>query len=442
MKKSIVFLIFINLVSSLTGQYIVSGGSGIPLRGVNDITNRTEVYLLNGLSGARISYFASEPGTHQWYRYRNSINDLEPVFSYQDGNMSYITDVRDGYGYFVGMPTKIEQHYVWIIDYSRYIPRFINIKTVTGDDKCEFLKILTEAEVESETLPFNLPSETPRTLYIDRKYQIQYYTQDWNEDNRQFVIVEKNIELKNDQIFEFVIDAPLINTHFTLSGDQYAEYFGIPQMIRSDEYDAIAVKAYGFAETDKEHADNEQHHSGDALGGSAPIEYTFTAYANEPVAASYIWKILQYDSLTNQMTMKVRYTDKLLRYNFESEGRFRVELEVTNSTSACVDTTVFFNVIIDNTKIKIPNVFSPGSSIGANDELKISFTSVVSFKASVFNRWGNLLFQWSDPARGWDGRVNGVYVPTGVYYVVVEYKDSMGKNRTMSRAVNVLRAKN
>jgi len=117
-------------------------------------------------------------------------------------------------------------------------------------------------------------------------------------------------------------------------------------------------------------------------------------------------------------------------------------LEVIDRQSVCVDTTHFFDVIIDNTVIKIPNAFSPGSSIGVNDELKISFTSVVTFKASVYNRWGNLLYQWSDRTKGWDGRVNGKFVPTGVYYVIVEYKDSTGRNRTMSRAVNVLRANN
>ena len=437
MKKSIVFLIFINLVSSLTGQYIVSGGSGIPLRVVNDTTNRTEVYLLNRLSGARISYSSSEPGTHQWYRYRK--DSINAINSFQDGNLSYITDVQDGYGYYVDMPDVKEKHYVCIIDYSLHIPRFDNITAKESDDECEFLKILTTATID--TLDYYL-STGVRRLLLGREYKLQYITQVWKEDIKQFLPEEKTEKLYDSQIYEYVIEAPLNNTHFKISGDQYAKYFGLEQPILSDKYQAIAVRAYGFAETNKEHADNEQHHSGDALGGSAPIEYTFTAYANEPVAASYKWTILKYDSLTNQMKEFSPSQNKFLRHNFESEGRFRVELEVTNSTSACVDTTVFFNVIIDNTKIKIPNVFSPGSSIGANDELKISFTSVVSFKASVFNRWGNLLFQWSDPARGWDGRVNGVYVPTGVYYVVVEYKDSMGKNRTMSRAVNVLRAKN
>jgi len=439
MKRVLIFLVFINLFSSLTAQYSVSGGSGFPKREVNDTPNRLEVYLLNGLSNVRISFNSPDPGTHQWYQYRESGNNAIPISSVQEGNSSYITDVQDGYGYFVGFPTEGLQHYVWIIDYSRYIPRFFNLKTVKAADECISLKII--ADVETEQLIYYLPDSTDYKE-LTRIYHLQYDTQLWKEDDRQFILEEKNMEWPGLISDTAVISAPLINTYFTLTGDQFAEYFGIPQAIRSDEYQAIAVEVHYTVETTKEHADNEMHHAEDALGGSAPIEYTFTAYANEPVAAFYHWEISRRDSISGQTNWGTQSYNRIFRYNFEEDGFYRVELKVTDPQSICVDTTIFFNVIIDNTVIKIPNAFSPGSSIGVNDELKISFTSVVTFKASVYNRWGNLLFQWSDPTRGWDGRVNGKFVPTGVYYVIVEYKDSTGRNRTMSRAVNVLRANN
>ena len=443
MKRALLFLIATGLFSSLSAQYTVSGGSGAPLQAVNNTQNRLEVYLLNGLSGAGIRFTSSNPGTHQWYRYRENGNNAVPVSSVQEENSSYITDIQDGYGYFVGSPTEVLPHYVWIIDYSKYVPRFFNLwASEEEEDRCTDLKI--NADVEAEPLIYYFPSGAPGNLI--RTYHLHYDTQVWSEENRQFLPKEIDIEWSG-LISERVIDAPLQNTYFTLTGDQFAGHFDNPQAIRSDEYRAIAVEAHGIAETSKEHADNEMHHAGDALGGSAPVEYTFTAYANEPVAALYIWKILQQDSITGEMTTIVRYTDKFLRYNFEREGIYRIELEVDGQSvcptcSVCVDTTQFFNLMIDNTVIKIPNAFSPGSSLGINDELRIAFTSIVSFKASIYNSWGNLLFQWNDPAKGWDGRVNGKFVPTGVYYVIVEYKDSAGRNRTASKAVNVLRARN
>ena len=436
MKRSLLFFVLVSLFSSLAAQYSVNGGNGIPLLAENNTQNRLEVYLLNGLSGVQISFTSSNQGRHQWYRYKDNANNAVPVPSVQNGNTSYITDVQDGYGYFVGLPTEELPYYVWIIDYSRYVPRFFNLEASEEDDKCTNLKII--ADVEAEPLTYNLP--VGASVDLVRTYHLQYKTLEWTDDSKAFLPKDENVDV-HGLISEIVIPAPLADTDFTLTGDDFAAHFGIQKAIRSSEYKAVAVEAHYTAETDKEHANNEIHHAGDILGGSAPIEYTFTAYANEPVAALYIWKISQRDS-TGAVTTKVRYTDKILQYNFDQDGNYTVALEVSDAQSICVDTTQFINIIIDNTVVKIPNAFSPGSSIGVNDELKIAFTSVITFKASVYNRWGNLLFQWNDPSKGWDGRVNGKFVPTGAYCVIVEYKDSTGKNRTASRMVNVLRGKN
>jgi gliding motility-associated-like protein len=178
------------------------------------------------------------------------------------------------------------------------------------------------------------------------------------------------------------------------------------------------------------------------LGGSAPINIIFTAYANEPVATFFIWTIDQVDPVTGKLNTIVRYTDKVLQYNFEETGRFFVKLHVIDSKSVCEDTTQVFTVNIGETDLKVPNFFSPGSSIGSNDEFRVLYKSIISFKCSIFNRWGNLLYQWDDPAKGWDGRVAGKYVPTGAYFYVIEYKGADGKKKTKSGNVNILRSKN
>jgi len=436
MKRSLLFPVLLSLFSSpLTAQYSVSGGSGIPLMAQNNTPNRLQVYLLNGLSGAQISFTSSNSGAQQWYRYKDNANNAVPVSCVQNGNTSYITDVQDGYGYFVGLPTEALPTYVWIIDYSRYIPHFFSLTALEEDDKCTNLKIL--ADVEAEPLTYYLPVGAPAEL--TRTYHLEYNTMEWDDGTQQFLPKDVTEDL-HGLISEIVIPAPLADTYFTLTGDDFAQYFGMQQTIRSGLYSAIAVEAHYAAVTDKESALNEIHHAGDILGGSAPITYTFTAYGNDPVAALYIWKISQQDSITGALTSKVRYTDKVLQYTFDQNGTYVVSLEVSDAQSICVDTMQTFNVIIDNTFIKIPNAFSPGSSIGVNDELRVAYTSITSFKAFVYNRWGNLLFQWNDPSKGWDGRVSGKFVPTGVYYVIVEYKDSNGKNRTVSQAVNVLRS--
>jgi len=439
MKRRLLFLIIINWFSPIAAQYYsASGGNGVPLL-ADSSSNILEVYLFNGLSGAQIS-FSSNQGTHQWYRYQQNGNNATPIGSVQNGNTSTIsgTDIQDGYGYFVGSPTDPQTHYVWVIDYSRHIPHFSDLQIEEDEYKCTSLRLSVTANANTGPFTYYLPTGAPK--YLNRVFRLQYDSLYWEENSKQFALIEGNMKIAGP-ISEITVEPPpLTDTHFTLTGDQFAEYFGLQQSITSAEYRAVAVEAHYTAETNKVFSDNEIHNSGDALGGSAPIDYTFTAYANEPTAALYIWIISRLDSVTQTYNQIVRYPDKTLQYTFNNNGTYQVSLEVSDAQSVCVDTTQTFKIVIDNTVMKIPNVFTPGSSIGANDILKVSFSSVITFKASVFNRWGNLLYQWTDPSKGWDGRVSGKFAPTGVYYVIVEYKDSNGKNRTMSRAVNLLRA--
>jgi gliding motility-associated-like protein len=434
MKQIILSIISSFLAFPLFAQYVVLGGSGVPL--LAESKNEIDVYLLNGLAESQLTFTSGKQGAHQWYRYRENASEAIPVPSVQNGNTSSITNLQNGYGYFVETPAETLYRCVWIIDYSRYVPRFFNIEAVEEEDKCEYLKIVVD--VEAEALNYRLPSGIMANL--TRIYRLNYNTKEWDEPNLTFNRKEIDRELKN-VISEIVIEAPLENTTFTLTGDQYAAYFGVQHAIRSVEYEAIAVEAHGVAETDREYADNEIHKTGETLGGSAPIEYTFTAYANEPVAAFYIWKIQKKDINTGEITDIIRYTDKIARFNFDRDGAYVAQLEVFDSKSVCVDTSQVFNISIGKSYIKIPNAFSPGSSIGVNDEFKIAYTSITAFKATIYNRWGNLLFQWTDPSKGWDGRVNGKFVPTGAYTVIVEYTDSEGKKRTASSDINILRAK-
>lgn len=431
MKRYLLIILFILPFFSLFAEYSVTGGSGIPLLAENNTNNHLKVYLLDGMVNARISYTSTGSETHQWYKYNESANEATPVPCTQTGSSSYITDVESGYGYFVGSPTLPSTEYVWIIDYSLYIPRFYRIEVVEEDDKCEYLKII--ADVEAESLVYRTPLGAP--IQLQRTYQLIYQTMEWDEDARMFYSKDMSISWRG-VISEITIDAPLQDTEFTLKGDVFSEYFGKGLTMRTPLYEAIALETHGFAETDKETSSNELK----GEGVSAPIDYTFTAYANEPVAAFYIWKVTR--TYEGKSEMKVRYTDKILRYTFEEEGNYEVVLEVIDSKSVCVDTSYVFTLPIGVTEIQIPNFFSPGTSIGTNDELKIAYTSLLTFRASVYNRWGNLLYQWTDPTKGWDGRVNGKFVPTGAYVLIVEYTNTAGKKRSTSKTVNILRANN
>ena len=88
----------------------------------------------------------------------------------------------------------------------------------------------------------------------------------------------------------------------------------------------------------------------------------------------------------------------------------------------------------------MPNAFSPNED-GINDiyKAKNGYQSITEFHAYIFNRWGQKLYEWTDPAGGWDGKFNGKPVEEGVYFVLVEAKGADGKKYHIRRDVNLLR---
>lgn len=90
--------------------------------------------------------------------------------------------------------------------------------------------------------------------------------------------------------------------------------------------------------------------------------------------------------------------------------------------------------------IEIPNAFSPNGD-GINDVLRIKADKtkgIVEFRAIIYNRWGQKLYEWTDLDGEWDGTYNGRKVKNGTYFVLVKAKGSDGQTHTIRRDVNVL----
>lgn len=87
--------------------------------------------------------------------------------------------------------------------------------------------------------------------------------------------------------------------------------------------------------------------------------------------------------------------------------------ETPISSKKCVDKCFYY---------KLPNVFTPDGD-GKNDKLipfPYDFVEKVDFK--VYNRWGKLVFETTDPDINWDGtyKKTNKKVPDGIYYYVCD----------------------
>jgi gliding motility-associated-like protein len=106
----------------------------------------------------------------------------------------------------------------------------------------------------------------------------------------------------------------------------------------------------------------------------------------------------------------------------------------------CVNTdTVVVNVVV-NTLILIPTAFSPNGD-GTNDIFRIAkwlnLDKVLEF--SVWNRWGEKIWETNDKNGGWDGTFNGRPEPMAVYVWQLKGTDFDGNTLVRSGTVTLLR---
>jgi gliding motility-associated-like protein len=256
------------------------------------------------------------------------------------------------------------------------------------------------------------------------------------ENNKYFKAVSETDTIIGNPFGRFFSIAPYTDTEFVLSGDLFARHFNVEKTVVSDTYTAVALQVTADTTVvSNEYGINQESDNG---AYSAPLEVNFTAYANEPVANSFIWKIyLKEDSSKFMLNSRGAELD----YVFEKEGKYAIELTVLDRTGTCEDQSVSYEIEISDFYWDAPNVFSPGTSEGINDEFKIVYRSIVSFKGWIFNRWGNEIFHWTNPELGWDGKKGGKYVASGVYFYVLEAKGSDGKTHKKTGSINILRPK-
>jgi len=94
---------------------------------------------------------------------------------------------------------------------------------------------------------------------------------------------------------------------------------------------------------------------------------------------------------------------------------YYLEVVELNDTLKCSsrDTVV---VRVDCGDIVLPNAFVPGSTNAGSNRFGILNREIIQLKhLRVFDRWGQEVFNTTDPAQSWDGNVNGDPAPAGVY---------------------------
>lgn len=108
--------------------------------------------------------------------------------------------------------------------------------------------------------------------------------------------------------------------------------------------------------------------------------------------------------------------------------------EVADNDSVASDSTVVLT-----SQLIMPNAFSPNNDL-INDIYKVKeYQNIVEFRATIFNRWGQKLYEWTNIEGGWDGKYRGQDVKQGTYFVQVKARGADGQTYNIRKDVNLLR---
>lgn len=211
--------------------------------------------------------------------------------------------------------------------------------------------------------------------------------------------------------------------------------------IKADTYDEIpTISPTATYVTDEGEEENSN------MSGNAPLVGRFQANPQNvgEYSANYEWRFTIDGESTPYLT---RYEENT-EYTFTKAGTHNIVVYATfiNGNDTIAYTQEYWDeigpmrVTISESKLEMPNAFSPNGD-GINDiyKAKDGYQSIIEFHAYIFNRWGQKLYEWDDPAGGWDGKYNGKDVKQGVYFVLVKAKGADGHTFNIRRDVNLLR---
>ncbi|TND07643.1 MAG: fibronectin type III domain-containing protein [Bacteroidetes bacterium] len=112
-------------------------------------------------------------------------------------------------------------------------------------------------------------------------------------------------------------------------------------------------------------------------------------------------------------------------FTIADTGLYCIELLVATAQN-CFDTTEQCILAIES-QYSIPNVFTPNGD-GTNDVWTITNRGMKRVRCTIFNRWGQMVYDWDDTMGGWNGKTkSGNMASDGTYYYVAELLDFGGE---------------
>ena len=427
MRKIILAAGFWLTVFGVSAQ--LSGGNSPKCKRLEKISagkDTVQVFIFDKLDNNAKVRYEGNADNFEWFGYDGQ--------SKQSSDSKDFFQLEDDKGYYVQELATGRKIYFWVIDYSA---RRLNLNKLEVDNSQTDCKNLTLTLSSDNYKDLIYRTYKGQSYKLDaRKFTLSYTSMQWSNNTWSASSPTQAVAVLSGTT-PITVPAPLCDTEFSLTGDQYADELGLsPTTIKTSQlYTAVAVECHPTSVTTTRDATNENDRpkATTQISGSGPMEIQFLSNANLPTTLYYKWEIFKDKALQPYITR----VDKDIRNTFNESGSYKVKITVNSKDTVCTD-TASITVDISESYIKVPNVFTPNGD-GYNDEFRVAFKSIKQFEAWVYNRWGRLVYKWNDPAKGWDGNIGGKKASPGAYFYIMKAVGTDGKKYKLKGDINLLR---
>ena len=162
------------------------------------------------------------------------------------------------------------------------------------------------------------------------------------------------------------------------------------------------------------------------------VEFTNASYN----ASSYLWEF-------GDNSVNSTVENPIHLFPSEEPGEYLVTLWSYSANNVCYDSISQLIIIDDVIILYVPNIFTPDGD-DYNETFHPVFTSgfdKYDYHLTIFNRWGEIIFESYDADYGWTGHYGeGGLVDDGVYIWQIDFKETMSDKRHTHRGhVTVLK---
>ncbi|MDP4283464.1 MAG: PKD domain-containing protein [Bacteroidota bacterium] len=157
-------------------------------------------------------------------------------------------------------------------------------------------------------------------------------------------------------------------------------------------------------------------------------ENTITQFANQSInATQYLWNFGDGDTSSEVNPQHL----------FNATSVFNVCLKASNdvgcSADKCINVSALIKPLVD-----VPSAFTPGR-FGVNSTIMVEGFGIAEMRWSIYNRWGQKVYESNNRKSGWDGTFKGKLQPMDVYAYTLDVTFFDGTKTRKTGDITLLR---